>query len=174
MNTTIFGNPLIIERPEWQSVRQKTIYGSITLGFWAIWCYLCSPLLSAFAWLFGLEITYQHMIHLGGYDGFLKLTAYYLLVIILMGGSLLLWAFYNYRRFRGLDRRRARPVADVDALSLSFKVDPSRLAKWQKLKQLTIYHDAHGRIIGVQSPAKKWVRKNVETDIEKKTYAGNG
>ncbi len=166
-NTTVFGNPLIIERPEWQSMRQKTIYGTITLGFWVIWGYLFSPILSAIAWLFGLEIAYENMIGLGGYKGFLQLTAYYLLIIILLGGSLLLWASYNYYRFRGVDRRRARPEVDVTDLSVLFDLDASLLTEWQDHKKLTVYHDTHGLIVGIQSPVDKWIRKNPEKDSKK-------
>ena len=101
---------LIIEHPEWQTLRQRTLYASITLIFWMAWGYLWTPLLTFAAWAFGLTKTYEHMVTLEGYRGLLRLFGLYLLVIVCMGGSLLAWAFYNYFRFRGIERRRQRPA----------------------------------------------------------------
>ncbi len=151
-NTTVFGNPLIIEHPEWQSMRQKTIYGGITLGFWAIWGYLFSPILSAIAWLLGLEIAYENMIGLGGYKGFLQLIADYLFVIFILGGSLLLWAFYNYCRFHGHEQRHAHSPVDIDTLSFSFGVEPSLIKKCHTHNKMTVFHDVQGRIISIEFP----------------------
>lgn len=149
---------LIIEHPEWQTLRQRTLYASITLVFWMAWGYLWTPLLTFAAWAFGLSKSYEHMVTLEGYRGLLRLFGLYLLVIAGMGGSLLAWAFYNYFRFRGIERRRQRPAVDSTMLGEHYHLDPALLANWQSSRRLVIHHDAFSNVMGVETEEGEWFR----------------
>ena len=151
---------LIIEHPEWQTLRQRTLYGSITLVFWLAWGYLWTPLLTFAAWAFGLSKSYEHMVTLEGYRGLLHLFGIYLLVIACMGGSLLIWAFYNYFRFRGIERRRQRPAVDPTMLGEHYHLDPALLAKWQSCRRLVIHHDDFSNVMGVETSDDEWFRED--------------
>lgn len=155
----------IIHRPEWQSRRQRTLYAAITLVFWAAWFYLWMPVMTFIAWLFGFRLAYEHMIGLDGYLGLANLLGVYALVIAIMGSSLIAWALYNYFRFKGVERRAARPAVDISMLCDSYRVDHQRLAQWQQAHRLVIHQDAHSNIIGVDTDNEQWVRHELLPDV---------
>ena len=99
-------NPLIIKRPNLQTLRQKYTNTIVTLAFWALWFYLWIPLISLVAWLFGIEIFYEEFILMEGYHLLLSLFFRYGMVTLLISICLLGWAFYNQLRYRRKDRRK--------------------------------------------------------------------
>jgi len=99
----------LIERPDLQSTRQRTLYGALTLAFWAFWFYLWLPLFALLAWMLGLQQAFKYMVVLGGYHDVIRLLGLYSLIILLHGGGLVLWAIYNIIRFHGVERRRVNP-----------------------------------------------------------------
>jgi biofilm PGA synthesis protein PgaD len=153
----------IIENPEWQTLRQRTLYGTITLTCWVFWVYLWAPLLSFLAWVLGLSTAYEHMVVLRGYQGVLRLFGLYLLVIGIMGGSLLIWAFYNFFRFRGVERRQHRPMVTINQLAGFHGLEALQLEEWQHSKRLVIHHDAQGKITGVEQGWEKRESQDSQT-----------
>jgi biofilm PGA synthesis protein PgaD len=140
----------LIERSDLQSPRQRTLYGALTLGFWAFWFYLWLPLLALLAWALGVQQAYKYMIVLGGYQDVLRLLAIYALVILLMGGALVCWAAYNIIRFRGIERRTdALPVTPTE-IGRDFGQNPNSVARWQNVQRLYVTHDDAGRIARVE------------------------
>lgn len=153
--------PLILEYPRCQTSRQRRVYGAITLVFWMGWFYLWLPLLSFFAWLFGISKFQYHMIALEGYRGLLQLFLIYFIVVVIMGGSLVLWAFYNYFRFRGVEKRRHRAPLEMDQQAHYFGLSPQELAAWRTANCLVVIHDEKcGEIVGVLSSCKPWFREH--------------
>ena len=51
--------PLIIERPELQSIVQRYGYVSVTVVCWFLWLYLFVPLLSLGGWFLGGSLVYD-------------------------------------------------------------------------------------------------------------------
>jgi biofilm PGA synthesis protein PgaD len=129
---------LIIEHPEWQTPKQKYFIGFVTLGFWMLWFYLWAPLISLIAWLFGIHVFQYQMIELGGYKGVLRLMTNYAIVIVVMGGSLILWATYNIQRFGGMDRRLIRPLVSTEILAKKLNIDADYLEILQKTQVINI------------------------------------
>lgn len=148
----------IIERPEWQSFRQRTLYAVITLLFWGIWIYLWRPLFDLLCWILGLHPQAYSGSEGEHYQSLLHLFAIYLLIIAVLGGSLLLWALYNYLRFRGVERRRARPALDTADQGRHYTLDPALLQDWQLERRLVVHHDRHSNVIGVEGGAVPWLR----------------
>lgn len=144
--------PLIIESPHWQDVRQRVLYGSLTLAFWLLWSYLWLPLIGFLGWLLGIGVAHHHMIVLEGYRGLSTLLPLYLLIIVSLGGSLITWAQYNLIRFRGTKRRRRSKDVPLEMLATDFAVDATVLSQWLKLRRLVLHHDQHGQLVEVEVP----------------------
>jgi biofilm PGA synthesis protein PgaD len=141
----------LIERPDLQTRGQRTLYGSLTIAFWAFWIYLWVPLLALLAWLLGIEQAYQYMVQLGGYRQVLQVLEGYSLVILLLGGSLLLWAGYNIYRFRGVEKRSARPGVTHTDIAGDIDHDPLSVKRWHGTQRLVVSHDEAGRLIDVHN-----------------------
>ena len=146
---------LIIESPQWQDVRQRMLYGSLTVSFWLLWSYLWLPLVGVLGWLFGIGVAHYHMIVLEGYRGLSALLPLYLLIIASLGGSLIAWAQYNFIRFRGTQRRMRSKDVRVEMLAVHFAVDATALSQWLKVRRLVLHHDQHGNLIKVEAPTGK-------------------
>jgi biofilm PGA synthesis protein PgaD len=139
---------LIIDKPHWQTRGQRVVFGSVTLVFWAVWIYLWLPILGFVGWLLGVRLAYDQMIIKGGYVGLLHLLGIYALIILALGASLLIWAYYNYFRFRGVDRRAARPPVSVINLSERYQFPAETLDRWITARRLVLHHNQEGRLIG--------------------------
>lgn len=140
----------LIARPDLQSPRQRTLYGMLTLAFWAFWLYLWLPVLALLAWALGLQQAYKYMVVLEGYHQVIQLLGIYSLVILLLGGALVVWASYNILRFRGVERRSAARPVTVEEIGRAFAHDPAALARWQSSQRLYIRHDDRGAITDVE------------------------
>jgi biofilm PGA synthesis protein PgaD len=146
---TALKSPLI-ERHDLQSPRQRTIYGALTLAFWAFWFYLWLPVLALLAWALGLQQAFKYMVVLGGYHDVIRILGIYSLIIGLLGGCLVLWAVYNILRFRGVERRTAALPVTPAELGKQFGQDPAAVAGWQGGQRLYVTHDQAGRIARVE------------------------
>ena len=129
---------LIIDNRSALKTHHKVTSVGLTLFFWIIIFYLWQPLISLVAWAFGFKVFYEHMIILGGFEGFVEMLANYSLVIAVLGGSLLLWAKVNNIRFKNKVRRGSRPEVDSNAISDYFNVNKAEREKWLRAKNLTI------------------------------------
>lgn len=103
--------PLIIERADLQSFRQRWGYGTLTLACWIAWLYLFIPLLSAVAWFAGLTFIYRVLLQgLELAELWAMLTRYGSGIAVLVS-VYMIWAVTSYLRFRRMERRKA--VASV-------------------------------------------------------------
>jgi biofilm PGA synthesis protein PgaD len=144
-------NPLIIDRPDLQDWRQKAFFGALTATFWVIWFLLWLPLVTLLAWLFfGFQFQFQ-FIDREGYLGLLSLLSTYALVVLVMGGSLIIWAKYNHLRFRGVDRRKGFVEPTVIELAAHFRQPVAGIERWQGCAVMTVHHDEKGGIERVES-----------------------
>lgn len=141
--------PLIIERPDLQSPPQRVVSTGLTLFFWALWAYLWLPVLALLGWAFGVTRFYEEMVVNQGDQALLDVLGWYAVGIALLAGSLVCWALYNYFRFRGNERRSARPRVGVAQVAAQAAVEPGALQGWQKARVLYVRHDAAGRIEAV-------------------------
>ena len=141
---------LIIDRPSLQTSRQRLIFGSMTFIFWALWIYLWLPIVALIGWMLGFRIAYYEMIVKFGYVSLQHLLVFYLYIILFLGASLLVWAYYNYFRFRNMARRAQVEEVSIAALSQRYQTAPETLALWTQARRLTIHHDAEGKVIGAE------------------------
>jgi len=146
----------LIERPEMQTAGQRTLYGALTLAFWAFWIYLWVPLLALLAWVLGVQQAFKYMVILGGYHHAANLLGIYALVILALGGTLVTWATYNILRFRGVERRLAPLPVSAAELMRHFGADGAALARWQSTQRLFVTHTQEGQIFRVDSMASQY------------------
>jgi len=140
----------LIERSDLQTPQQRSLYGLLTLAFWAFWFYLWLPVLALLAWSLGVQQAFKYMVVFGGYHDVLRLIGMYSLVILLLGGGLVLWAVYNIVRFRGIERRTdPLPVTPAE-IGREFGQDPTAVIRWQSEQRLCVTHDLLGRIAHVE------------------------
>jgi len=145
--------PLIIERPDLQSRSQRLISTTLTAFFWALWIYLWLPAVALLGWWLGATRFYEEMVRLEGYKPLVELLGWYALCIAALAGSLICWAVYNLVRFRGRERRKARPLVRVAQVAEHVGVEPDTLLVWQRARILRVMHDEAGRIESVDTVA---------------------
>ncbi len=146
---------LIIDKPELQTPRQRVLFGAATVAAWMMWVYLWLPIITLVGWYFGVRHFHDVMITNSGASHFAQMIGWYALVILVICGSLVCWALYNWARFRDAKRRIIDP-AKVRGREMVERTHVSRevLAGAQKLRSMTVQHDAHGVIVGIDSPAE--------------------
>ena len=147
---TALKSPLI-ERADLQSPPQRTLYGVLTLVFWAFFIYLWVPVLALLAWALGVQQAYKYMVVFGGYRAVIDLLALYSLVILALGGGLVLWAVYNILRFRNVEKRTAALPVTPTEIGEHFGQEPASVARWQSEQRLYVTHDETGRIAHVEA-----------------------
>ena len=141
--------PAIIKRPDLVNPAKRSILAIIATIGWILWIYLLMPFGAVLAWWFG----YQRL------DLFILVdpvrtaqTLKIYAIIIAAGGVLfILWATYNWLRFRRVDRRGAPPIADAKAISQAFLIEPFEVKKAQAGKVLAFDFDEYGQIIQVET-----------------------
>jgi len=139
-------NPLIIDRPDLQAWQQKAIFGALTATFWVIWFVLWLPLVTLLAWLFfGYQFQFQ-FIDLEGYLELMEMLTVYATIVLVMGGSLIVWAKYNHLRFRGKDRRKAFIKPTIEELAVLHQQSVTTIEQWQACSVMTVHHDENGAI----------------------------
>ncbi|OLO02910.1 poly-beta-1,6-N-acetyl-D-glucosamine biosynthesis protein PgaD [Salinicola socius] len=137
--------PRIIHRPDLQSRRQRSVFALVAGIGWMLWLYLLLPLATIGSWIFGVHRFDTYVIDNHGHAW--ASLAIYAATIVLAGAALLVWAFYNYRRFRHADRRQPASPVTPEKLALSFGVNSAQVAELQRARSVTLEHDAKGNII---------------------------
>ncbi|OLO06533.1 poly-beta-1,6-N-acetyl-D-glucosamine biosynthesis protein PgaD [Salinicola sp. MH3R3-1] len=138
--------PRIIHRPDLQTRGQRSVFALIAGIGWLLWLYLFLPLATIASWIFGGHRFDAYVINNHGHS-WSSLTIY-AVTIALAGAALLIWAFYNYRRFRHADRRRPALPVTSERLALSFGVSSDQVAELHRSRHMTLRHDAQGNIVG--------------------------
>ena len=142
---------LIIDTPHLQSLRQRYGFATLTFIFWIIWLYLWLPLISLFAWVFGMKIFYYHMIELGGYVGLLQLLGWYAVTIAGIALVFGIWMLINIFRFRGKEKRRPIQHVNDQQVASYFGVDSDYLAPYKSARSVVVHQSPEGQITAIES-----------------------
>ncbi|MDA3878313.1 MAG: poly-beta-1,6-N-acetyl-D-glucosamine biosynthesis protein PgaD [Halothiobacillus sp.] len=141
--------PEIIHRPDLVTATKKGSLALIAAVGWLVWLYMITPLFALLAWWFG----YQRL------DAFvlsdpvrtLQTLIIYAMIIAAGGIMFILWAVYNWLRFRDHDRRGAAPPATPAAMGEAFAIPTQLVLDAQAGKILAFSFDDHGQIIGIET-----------------------
>ena len=134
--------PEYIDQPEY--VKNKAAnYTLQTIG-WFCLMWLLFPLVSLFLWVFEGHLIYDYVWvdHLSEVKTLLHLA----LLIGISALILILWASYNWIRFRGEDRRNKAPNSSTELLATQFSVTPEALNELQKSQCIILHYDDHGNL----------------------------
>lgn len=141
---------LILNAPDKVSRGTKLGSNLVTIVCWGIYIYLWIPLITLVAWWLGVNHAYDELSFARQADDLRNLLAFYGLIVVILGGSLLLWAGKEYLRFRHATRRRTPTPATVMDIAAYVQIQESEVSAWQSFQQMIALHDESGRVIGVQ------------------------
>ena len=154
MRMTNNNQRFIIDESSKVSSKHKLTAVGITLLFWAALLYLWQPIISLFAWWLNIRLFYNHMILLGGYQAFLEIVVFYITVVSILGGGLILWGLLNQLRYRKKNVRIQSITSDNPQIAHFFKIRPAILTHCKSSKNLKIKLDELGKIINVNAQSK--------------------
>ena len=143
---------LIIDTPSIQTQWQRFSSVIFTFIFWVLWFFIWIPLVTAFAWYLGFDLIYFEMFQTDGYKALVDEFFRFMRVVLLLGGSLALWAAYNYYRFRGKKRRGAPAQVSSKEMAEYFEVKEAELHENQQAKYVSVSFDETGKIIEMTRP----------------------
>ncbi len=141
---------LIINTPSLQNLWQRYASVLLTFIFWGVWFFLWIPIATLIAWYFGFTLLYFEMFEMGGFETATQDFIRFLIVVACLGGSLAIWASYNYLRFRGVDRRAAQKPVSQEQIGDFFKIEYSILKKAKHAKLVSVSFDEDGKIIDIK------------------------
>lgn len=118
----------------------------LTLIMWAIYAYLWLPLISLLAWFIGIDLFYQEMVVNGGFEAFVELSTWYLIVIVLIVFMVGGWSASNYFRFHDKNRRQAQPQVSDPEIAAWFSLDEEKLGGIREADRALLIFDESGEI----------------------------
>jgi len=135
--------PLILNMPHLVSPLTKIISGLVTILFWSFFSYLWIPMMILVAGLLGYHSN-RELSYVQQMGNFKHLTFSYMMIVLALGGSLLMWALQEYLRFRNLNRRRRPVPVELSDLAHYTSMKERDLAEWQSSRRMVAYHDENG------------------------------
>ena len=138
---------LIIDAPSMQSLWQRFSSVIVTFVFWVVWFFIWIPLATAFAWYLGFDLIYFEMFEMDGYKALIDEIYRFIGVVSLLGGSLAIWAAYNYFRFRGKQRRATQAQVSSKEMAEFFGVKEAELNENKQAKLVSVSFDNVGNIV---------------------------
>ena len=138
---------LIINAPSMQSLWQRFSSVIVTFVFWVVWFFIWIPLATAFAWYLGFDLIYFEMFEMDGYKALIDEIYKFIGVVSLLGGSLAIWAAYNYFRFRDKQRRAAQAQVSSKEMAEFFGIKEAELNESKQAKLVSVSFDNVGNIV---------------------------
>ena len=139
---------LIFEDRLLAPMSQRIGWTFFTVFFWMVWLYLLLPLFTLFLWSLGL-ISYVRYF---GWMSFLDLgqvlhtARVYGIVVLLLGGSLLLWARVEFMRFRDRSRRGVPVSVNNNEIAEYMQLPAEKIELWKGARRVVVRHDSHGNL----------------------------
>lgn len=141
--------PEIIHRPDLVTATKKGSLALVAAVGWLVWLYMITPLFALFAWWFG----YQRLDAFVLSDPSRTMQTLIIYAMVIAGGGVMfiLWAVYNWLRFRDHDRRGAAPAATPAAMGEAFAIPTQLVLDAQAGKILAFSFDDHGQITRIDT-----------------------
>lgn len=140
---------LIFEKPALAPLSNRVGWAFFTAFFWVMWVYLWMPLVTIILWALGFDLLNDYFIRDSKNNmGDMKhLFVLYASVVVVLGGSLLVWARTEFMRFHNVNRR-TRPIpVEMGELAAFAHVAPERMAELSSVHRMIVHHDEHGKFL---------------------------
>lgn len=141
--------PEYIDRPDLQQNAQRGVLGVINLLGWLIWLYLLLPLVSVLAWVFGYYRFDQYILNDPQPD-LIKQLWFLAILVVVMNLVLLLWASYNWWRFRSNDRRQHVKNVNKEQIAHFYELNEKAYDLAQRQQISTFFYDDVGKITDIR------------------------
>jgi biofilm PGA synthesis protein PgaD len=135
----------IIEKPENQRPLQRATFALITMVAWTLWISLWMPVLTAIAWLLGMQSAYKQLglVHPLHAASDLKLVVMVALVSSLSIGT---WSQYNRIRFSGKQKRRANRPLDIADMAPALASSVNTAKQLRAGRRLVVHFNDDGHM----------------------------
>ena len=140
---------LIIEKPSPAPLSNRVGWAFFTAFFWIVWVYLWMPLITLGIWVLGFDAYGDYFQHLSQsqIDEMKHLFILYLSIVVVLGGSLLVWARTEFMRFRNVNRRTRPLPTKVEELANFAQVATETMADLSSVRRMLVHHDDHGKFL---------------------------
>lgn len=139
-------NQIYIHAPGLRRPHRRAGDQLLTLLMWGLYAYLWLPFISLVAWYLGIDLFYQEMVVNGGFDAFLGLSGWYLLVIFLILLMVAGWSTSNYLRFHEKNRRQTQPDVSKEEIADWYGLNPELLTSMKKARRLRLEFNKDGHV----------------------------
>lgn len=157
--------PLIIERPDLQTMAQRASSVGITTICWLVWLYLFVPLASLAAWSFGVVVAYDMLFDEATRGTAAERALTYGKGIAIMTGAFFTWAVYNYLRWQGVERRQPPRQVTTEELADTFRVPVERITDLRSQPVATLSSEELAQMLGDEVDLERRLQHNDATDL---------
>lgn len=145
-NSTKFDSRLI-RKPRQQPRIQRTLWGGVSVAFWAFLMVLCMPLLTLLSWLFGIRLAWRQLYeYQDQVDPFLLIAVP--IILLCCAVALIAWAEYNRIRFTGKERRSPVAAIGIDQIARDLGASAELAQGLAGSKSVVLHMDDHARPVG--------------------------
>lgn len=137
----------LIRKPRQQPRIQRTLWGAVSVAFWAFLMVLCMPLLTLLSWLFGIRLAWRQLYeYQDQVDPFLLMAVPVILLSCTV--ALVAWAEYNRIRFGGKERRSAIPPIGIEQIAHDLGATLALAEGLAGSKSVVLHMDDQARPVG--------------------------
>jgi biofilm PGA synthesis protein PgaD len=132
------------------SGRYRAREAILTTILWVIYGYLWLPLISFFAWYFGIDFAYERVVKAGGPDQLVLLLLWFLIIFLVILLIVVTWSGLQYSLYKGDGERRNRGTAfDLASEREVWGIDEALQSQLKSSKVQTVELDQQARIVKV-------------------------
>jgi biofilm PGA synthesis protein PgaD len=143
--------PQTIYRSDLVKKKQKGAFAIFATIAWIIWLYILTPSIVLMAWWLGLERINMYLF--ADPQQSVEILLRYFIMIGIGGGLFILWAVYNWLRFRHRNRRGQSVPVENHAIGKAFAILTEVVLSAQAGKIIVYNFDKAGHIIHVKAIA---------------------
>lgn len=126
----------IRDNPELRSFLRNIAEAGFTGIMWGLWIYLILPVINIVLWILGIRFFHISIIEQAGYREFLNLAGKMGGTVLTVFVVMLLWGYYNYRRFGRHERRKGKVAAGAGQVSAFYKMTAETAKELQLKKEI--------------------------------------
>ena len=140
-------------------VQNKQGHYLLQLTGWAFWSFLFVPLFTLILWLYQGNLI-RNYIFAEKFDVQLLNIMWLAALVIFFGATLLLWASFNWLRFRKQHAKKIVLNVNNAMLSKYLSITPQELEDMQASKRVVLHYDENGELYDYQMNCKYYSELN--------------